>query len=238
VDLSHPSGHSINDGIPKDLCSLTYITVDTAIEQIQTLGRGTLLTKLDIKSAFCLLPVHLADRHLLAMKWNNHIYIDTCLPFGLYSTPKLFNILADLLSWILEHMGVSPIMHYLNDFLTVGPPDTIECSQNLQVMKGVCQHLGVPLALEKVEGPSKTITFLGILLDTEKMEAHLPADKLQCIRSQVASWLGKRKAKKSTLPSRLATACNQGCETWLDLCGMHVQSSSQAQEAPPCDKTH
>ena len=27
VDLSHPSGHSVNDGIPKDLCSLTHITV-------------------------------------------------------------------------------------------------------------------------------------------------------------------------------------------------------------------
>ena len=34
VDLFHPSGHSVNDGIPKDLCGLTYITVDTAIELI------------------------------------------------------------------------------------------------------------------------------------------------------------------------------------------------------------
>ena len=98
VDLSHPSGHSINDGIPKDLCSLTYITIDTAIEQIRTLGRGTVLAKIDIKSAFRLLPVHPADRHLLAMKWNTQVYIDACLPYGLRSSPKLFNVLADLLS--------------------------------------------------------------------------------------------------------------------------------------------
>ena len=107
------------------------------------------------------------------MKWNTQVYIDACLPFGLRSAPKLFNVLADLLSWILEHMGVSPIMHYLDDFLTLGPPGTPLCSQNLQVIEGVCQHLGVPLALEKVEGPSKSLTFLGILLDTENMEAHL-----------------------------------------------------------------
>ena len=65
VDLSHPSGQSVNDGIPKDLCLLTYITVDTAIEQIMALGKGTLLTKIDIKSTFRLLPVHPADHHLL-----------------------------------------------------------------------------------------------------------------------------------------------------------------------------
>ena len=34
VDLSHPPGHSVNDGIPKDLCGLTYITTDTSIEHI------------------------------------------------------------------------------------------------------------------------------------------------------------------------------------------------------------
>ena len=34
VDLSHPSGCSVNDGIPKTLCSLSYVTVDTAIQHI------------------------------------------------------------------------------------------------------------------------------------------------------------------------------------------------------------
>ena len=70
VDLSHLSDHSVNDGIPKDLCSLTYITVDTAIEQIMALGKGKLLAKIDIKSVFRLLPVHPANRHLLAMKYD------------------------------------------------------------------------------------------------------------------------------------------------------------------------
>ena len=85
--------NNINDGIPKDLCSLTYITVDTAIKHIITLGPGTLLAKLDIKSAFCLRPVHPGDRHLLAMRWNKQLYIDTCLPFGLRSA------LNFLISW-------------------------------------------------------------------------------------------------------------------------------------------
>ena len=61
VDLSHPKNHRINDGIPKDLCSIKYITIEDAINDIITLGKGTMLAKVDIKSAFWLLPVHLAD---------------------------------------------------------------------------------------------------------------------------------------------------------------------------------
>ena len=54
--LSHPQGASINDAIPKELCSLNYITVDAAIKHILALSPGTLLAKLDIKNAFRLYP--------------------------------------------------------------------------------------------------------------------------------------------------------------------------------------
>ena len=57
----------MNDGIPKQLCGLKYITVDDAINHILELGCGTNLAKIDIKNAFRLLPVHPADRHLLGM---------------------------------------------------------------------------------------------------------------------------------------------------------------------------
>ena len=77
---------------------MRYITVDDAIIQ---LGPGALLAKIDVRNAFRLLPIHPADRHLLAMEWEGKLYIDTCLPFGLRSAPKPFNILADFLEWIL-----------------------------------------------------------------------------------------------------------------------------------------
>ena len=70
IDLSHPKGNSVNNGIPKPLCGLSYITIDDAINGILRSGPNTLLAKIDIKSAFRLLPVHPADRHLLAMEWK------------------------------------------------------------------------------------------------------------------------------------------------------------------------
>ena len=152
VDLSHPKGKSVNDGIPKSFCSMSYITTDDAINRILALGKGTLLAKIDVQSAFRLIPVHPSDRHLLAMEWEDNIYIDTCLPFGLRSAPKLFNIMADLLAWILEQQGVSNVMHYLDDFLTMGRPETPECRCNLDILIQVCQLLNIPLAIHKVEG--------------------------------------------------------------------------------------
>ena len=68
MDLSYPSGHSVNDRIPKDLCSLNYIAIDDAVNHILELGCGTHLAKIDIKNAFRLIPVNPTDRHLLGMQ--------------------------------------------------------------------------------------------------------------------------------------------------------------------------
>ena len=42
---------------------------------------------------------------------------------------------------------------------------------HLTVIKEICSSLGIPLALEKIEGPSHCLTFLGITLDTQSMQA-------------------------------------------------------------------
>ena len=137
-----------------------------------------MLAKVDIKSAFRLLPVHMAERHLLGMQWQNNTFIDFCLSFGLRCAPKLFNILADLLTWIFKQHGVLIIHHYLDDFLTLGPPFIAICQANLSSIQIICQLLGVPLAIEKVEGPLTQLSFLGITLNTIHMKAWLPSDKL------------------------------------------------------------
>ena len=120
VDFSHPWDWSVNDKIPKHLCSLKYITIDEAIKGILQHGPGTLLAKIDIKSAFRLLPVYPGDRHMLGMHWMGGSYIDTCLPFGLCSAPKFFNIMADFLAWIVTQCDVPFLIHYLDDFFNDG----------------------------------------------------------------------------------------------------------------------
>ena len=54
-----------------------------------TEGPGSLLAKLDIRSAYRIVPVLLADRPLLGMRWEGALYFDTALPFGLRSAQDI-----------------------------------------------------------------------------------------------------------------------------------------------------
>ena len=174
--------------------------LDNTITKILESRPDTLLAKVYIKHAFCLPPVHPADRHL-TMEWKQSICIDTCLPFGLRSAPKLFNILADLLYWVTTQQGVTFLIHYLDYFLMLGPPNSPVCQHNLDTFPQVCDELGIPLATEKLKGPSTSLTFLGIILDTHCMEICLPKDKLQCILQELSSWLHRKTATKRDILS-------------------------------------
>jgi len=52
VDLSSPEGGSVNDGVDANLCSLSYVEVEEAAREVATVGRGALLAKVDVKSAY------------------------------------------------------------------------------------------------------------------------------------------------------------------------------------------
>ena len=105
------------------------------------MGCRTWLTKLDVEAAYRIVPVHPEDRQLLGMLWGEELFIDTALPFGLRSAPKIFNALADGLQWILEGQGAS-VIHYLDDFLFFEPPGEKEKLRTLDMALGTC---GFPL---------------------------------------------------------------------------------------------
>ena len=54
VDLSSPV---LSSGIDKEMCSLSYTSVDAVAERILDLRKNALLAKLDIKQAYWM-PVH------------------------------------------------------------------------------------------------------------------------------------------------------------------------------------
>ena len=89
-------------------------------------GGGALMGKVDIKSAYRIIPVHPSDRHLLGMFWHGCYYIDLTLPFGLRSAPAIFNTVADLFHWCLvNNWNVIDLLHYLDEYFTLEPPNSI-----------------------------------------------------------------------------------------------------------------
>ena len=103
------------------------------------------MAKVDLKSAFRMVPVRQEDWELLGIHWQNQYYIDTCLPFGLRSAPYLFNQFADALHWILQNnYDIPHPIHYLDDYLLMEQPASPRCGHRVKTFLRVCNLLGVP----------------------------------------------------------------------------------------------
>ena len=103
MDHSLPQGSSINDFISKEDYTLHYATFDHALALVSSFGTGALTAKLDLKHALYLCPVSPSDWDLLGKHWQGKFCVDLSLPFGLRSSPFLFNRLAEAFEWILKH---------------------------------------------------------------------------------------------------------------------------------------
>ena len=122
TNLSHPPAASINDGIDCELCTLLYVTVKQVTTTVSRLGKGALLVKIDIESAYRLVPIHPDGRPLLSIQWKKDIYVDAMLPFRLHSARKIFTAIANALKWIVRQRGVKVVDHYLDDYILMGSP--------------------------------------------------------------------------------------------------------------------
>ena len=118
--------------------------------------------------------MHPDNRSLLGMTWRKEVFIDKVLPFGLQSAPLTFSAVADALQWIIQQKGVRQLLHYLDDFINLGPPNSEICKHNLTTILDTCQALGVPMETSITVGPSPQIVFLGMDLDSRTFTIRLP----------------------------------------------------------------
>ena len=159
TNLLVPLHGSVNDGISKELSSLSYTSVDWVAEQVIWLGRGALLVKLDIQSAYRIVLVHPDDRCLLGVKWKGQVFVDCALSFGLRSACKIFTALADAVELVTFQRGALGVAHYLDDYIMWGAPSSKDCTDSLRILLEVCSELGILVDQPEVSG---TINLLGI----------------------------------------------------------------------------
>ena len=91
--LSYPrtGGSSVNSEIPRNLCSVKYPDLESAIRLCQHIGKSSktiFLSKSDMSLAFRHLLMKVRDFMLLLMKAEHpetgvtYYFVDKCLPFG------------------------------------------------------------------------------------------------------------------------------------------------------------
>jgi hypothetical protein len=192
-NLSHPfkGTTSVNSGIRDEAFSLD--TVNTACDAIRRLGYACYLIKLDVEAAYKLIPVREEDWHLLGFMWEGKYYYERTLPFGLKSSCRLWDLYAAALHHFFTRLGVDVVIHYIDDFLFVIQSKQRADDLLIQCLE-LCKHLGVPMAAHKTEGPTTRLTFLGIQLDTESMQASLPEEKLSELKRLTTDWCEMKQA--------------------------------------------
>jgi len=168
-DLSFPPGLSVNDGIPPSYGSLLYQTIDDAIALVSKAGRDAVMRKRDFKDAFRTIPISPLDYWLFLFEWDGTLYVDIFLPFGLRTSPFIYNLFAEGFHWIMEHVFSRRLVHYLDDFFFVEEP-------NADFFGATASFLGFEEQTKKREDGT-LVNFLGLLFNSHDMIVTLPEDK-------------------------------------------------------------
>jgi hypothetical protein len=200
----------VNDFIFPEDYSLQYISIDSVVHRIKKYGYGTELAKVDIMDAYKNIVVQKSDWDLLGSTWEyvnsdgevkKEYYLDLVLPFGCRSSAKLFDNFATALELIMIHRGVTDVDHYLDDYITAGPGGSGVCQHNLSLMLQTFEDTDFPVNPDKTVLPTPIIEFLGIILDTIKMELRVSEERVTNIVAELCQWIGRRSCTKRQLLS-------------------------------------
>jgi len=64
-----------------------------------------------------------------------------------------------------------------------------------------CQNLGVPIKQEKVEGSTRVLEFLGIVIDTDHIELRLSQERVTSLKGLLHQWEHNKQCRKLELLS-------------------------------------
>ena len=197
----HDTTHipSINNLIDKDACSVTYATIDEAIQSIILVGQNLFLCKCDVAAAFKLIPIRSDLVPFYGFCWENQFYFFVRLPFGGRSSPRLFDCLSTPLEWILIHnYGIKYCQHLLDDFLTVDSTEE-EDLRTMLILTILFKQLGIPLSHSKTLGPLTSLVYLRVVLDTSLFATRIPTDKIQRMTNLIHEFSPKKRCTKREL---------------------------------------
>ena len=191
-DLSFPYNHtSLNAGIPKSFSSVQYESVQHAIRLILKFGRGCFMSKTDIKSAFRLISIRPSEYCLFTFKFDGMFYFDRNLEMSCSSSCRIFEEFTTALHWVMiNKLQLSGLMHFVDDFMIISPTKE-KCISDLAKFQAFADSIGLPLAPEKTVYPDTTMVYLGVQLDSIKMESSISPEKIASYILDISEILSK-----------------------------------------------
>ena len=200
--LSFPKGEmtSVNANTPDELRHVEYKDFDEAVRLCLKISENPncAAAKSDLSSAFRQLPIKRRFWKFLVMKAQNPIdgkwyyFFDKNLPFGAAASCKIFQAFSDALAHIMRFRTEHENVNYLDDFLFLAELFKL-CHWQVELFLQTCKEIGFPVSLDKTEGPTKFITFLGLLIDLQNKRVCLPLEKINKAREILQRMIRKSK---------------------------------------------
>jgi hypothetical protein len=172
VNLSHPSrgpGQSVNAAIEAGYAPTSHLRTSEVIEMIASLGPNARLTVIDIASAFRHIDIHPDDVPYLGFRDSTgNIYYETTLPFGMTSSPGIWDSFALMLEWKMANIeGFESFRRYVDDFILASPADAPPGHNSVERFLALCKRLGLDIATDKIIANQTTATYMGFEFEAQ-----------------------------------------------------------------------
>lgn len=135
---------------------------------------GKRFTKLDLKNAYQQLPLDPDSQQVITINTHRGLYWYKRLPFGIASSPAIFQRTMDIILQGLKHVAAIQ-----DDILITGKDD----EHHIQNLNTVLSHLdsyGLRLQLNKCKFMQRSVTYMGCVISAEGISP--TEDKVEAIK--------------------------------------------------------
>ena len=156
----------------------TPFRMETPSSVLLAVRENDFLASIDLKDAYFQVPVHPASKKLLRFVSSGKVYQFKALCFGLSTAPQVFTrVFAAVSSW--AHARGIRLLRYLDDWLILSPSEK-QTQQHINQLLSLCRSLGIVVNAEKSDfSPSKSVEYLGMVIDTVSARAFPTEARIQ-----------------------------------------------------------
>lgn len=150
----------------------------------ELIQEGDWMTKIDLKDAYTVVPIHSSSRPFLSFEHRGVVYQYTSLPFGMSVAPRVFSKLMRYALEPLRKAGIR-LVYYLDDICMLGRTQK-ELKGHTQQLLTHLQQLGFVINWTKsVLDPNQVQEYLGFVFDTRSMIMKVPTQKIAKLQIRI-----------------------------------------------------
>ena len=200
LNLSYPTGASLNDAVTRDLFddksfTLRFPTIDDIVDKIRSTKGTALLSKIDVARAFRNLRVDPVDAFKFGIQRKGKYYLDVAVAFGWIHGSVSFQMASDAILYMMRKENCA-IFAYIDDFIMVASQE--DAMGHFAKLSQLFKELGLPMNPDKVSPPTRTLTCLGITIDLDNNSLSIEKSKVEeiyaeCLQVKSKTSLTRRK---------------------------------------------